>query len=333
MESLRTKLLITGTPAWIVKLVKYLLRLQTRKPVLGIGTTFDIRKAVAEIVVIAVVFYSLVGAPWMTVAAIVTVGFITLRIRDLLIHPAQGTVDETATDALVMAAAVAMSQAYFTVKLPAAAMLPTIALLQGIGLSMLGVAGVRQFCHGLTPNNDPQQRPEFRVFSAALRINMMFGLAYSLPFMSNVEAVRGGDIRDFVLPAVALISFRITHRLQQETDRSAIFENLAEYTLFIDPAKLEAAAKADSLPKPPNGLPKTWPVACFNAVFVASTLSLLGIASWRWVVGDGASVHWGQLAANFIGLAIMMPAWKIITHLNKAVADLLKQSAKPADLI
>jgi hypothetical protein len=234
---------------------------------------------------------------------------------------------------MVMAGAVAMSQAYFAVKLPGGAMLPTIQLLQGIGLSMLGVVAARQFFHGLTPNNDPQQRPEFRVFSAALRINLMFGLAYCLLFISNLEAVSGGHIRDFVLPAVALISFRVAHRLQQETDRSAIFENLAALSILIDPAKLEAEVKADSLPKPPNGLPKTWPVACFNAVFVASTLSLLGLEGWRWVAGDGPSVHWRQLAANFIGLAVMIPVWRIITHLNKAVADLLKQSAKKDDLI
>jgi hypothetical protein len=159
----------------------------------GIGTTYDPRKIVGEIVLLGISFYSL---PWPTLAAVMTTGFGALRLRDQWIHPAKGTLDEAATDALVMASAIMSMQAYFLVNSPAFAAVNLIGLLRGSGLAMILVTPWRLFFHALTPSNDPLQRGEFVVFSAAVRVNIMSSAAVLLIMMSNVEAVPGGHLRD-----------------------------------------------------------------------------------------------------------------------------------------
>jgi hypothetical protein len=115
-----------------------------------------------------------------------------------------GSAGDAATDSLVTTAVVALSQVCLLRAYPPAVM-PGLPMVQGIALGMLLVAFWRLFCQLHTPFQNPQQRPEFRVFSSALRINVMFFVASVASLMAGIEAVQDtGHIRNVLLGVLFL---------------------------------------------------------------------------------------------------------------------------------
>jgi len=310
-------------PAWIIKIIEKRMAAAARKRALGIGTTYDPRKAIGEACLFGLAF---LGAPWRAVLAVITVAFGTLRMRDQWIHPAKGTAAEAATDALVTAAGVVMSQAYFLVKSPSFAIADGMQLAHGAGIGMMVVTAVRMAFHLLTPKNDPHQLDEFRIFRAALRINVMVVVAVALVAVSNVQAVPGGHMRDFMMCTIPVISCGIMLRLGRSYDGSLIWEAAGKFSIFTDPVREEADRAAGSLPEPAPELSSSDRFTiCAQAVFVISLLMPIGIAAWRWWSGEASSVDWWQLWANLIVLIVLLPVWRIITYINAAIALLLNR--------
>ncbi len=92
-------------PEWIVKLVFLLLSRQQKRQK-TFAAAFDLTKAAGEVCLLIIAF---LGTPLRAMVAILTVGFATLRARDLRIHPAEGTPAEAATDMCALAAMLVMS--------------------------------------------------------------------------------------------------------------------------------------------------------------------------------------------------------------------------------
>jgi hypothetical protein len=318
MENSGSSKCAKNTPAWIVWIVNYLARPTKRTPALGIGTTYDPRKMILEILAFYVAFHD---SPWPAVAAIITVGFGVLRVRDLQIHPAKGDALELTNDTFAMAALVAVSQLYFVVKEPVWATPNVTNLMYGLGLSIMLIFTVRALFHLSTPANDPHQLPEFRLYRAALRINVMAWLSVCLIAGANLQAVPGSHNRDFLVTVLIWTTFAVVFAAQKNSNRSVFWEAVGAYSIFTDPVLMELDMKTETLPK-------TSKAVCFQAVFVMSTVLTLGIGLWRWAFGDASQVHWPRLASGFVALIILMPLWRIVAHLNAVTAERLSQSAK-----
>jgi len=292
-----------------------------RKPGWGFGTTYDPRKAIGEAVALGCCF---LGTEWRAVLAIVAVAFIALRMRDWFIHPAKATVSEAATDTLVMAVAIIFSQLYFVaVQSPFAVNRPQ-ELSHGVGWGMLWIFTGRLWFHLQTPHNDFQQEPEMRVFRAAARINIMFGLAVCFIVGSSLQAVPGSGLRDRILSLALVIPASIIRRLLTDS----YFLPDPVLLSIKDPVTVEMENRVASLPRL---LPGKQPysmrtVFLFVLIFLGSIFSSTGIALWRLWNGQGASVNWVHLITNLIGLAILAPLWWMIMEFNAGTAQMIQQS-------
>lgn len=247
-------------------------------------------------------------------------------MRDWFIHPAKATVAEAATDTLVMAVAIIVSQLYFVaVQSPFAVNTPP-ELSHGVGWSMLGIFTWRLWFHLQTARNDFQQEPEMRVFRNAARLTIMLGLAIAFIVGSGLQAMPGSPLRDQVLAATLMISAGIIRRLLTDS-----YLLPGPVLLSIkDPVTVEMD---DSVAALPRLLPGKQPyskrtVLSFVLIFLGSVFSSTGIALWRLWTGHGADVNWVHLFTNLIGLAILAPLWWMMMEFNTGTAQMVQKSVE-----
>jgi hypothetical protein len=307
--------------AFVGRAVEKLITDAKRKPGWGFGTTYDPRKAIGEAVLLGWCF---LGNDWHAVLAIVAIAFIALRMRDWSIHPTKATVAEAATDTLVMAVAIIVSQLYFVaVQSPFAVNTPQ-ELSHGVGWGMLWIFTARLWFHLQTAHNDFQQQPEMRVFRTAARLTIMLGLAVSFVVGSGLQAVPGSHVRDQLLALALIVPASVIRRI------------LTGSPLLPDPVLLSikdpvGAEMRNSVAPLPRLLPGKQPysmgtVFLFVLIFLGSVFSSTGIALWRLWTGQGADVNWVQLITNLIGLAILAPLWWMILEFNSGTALMVQKA-------
>jgi hypothetical protein len=260
--------------------------------------------------------------------AILTVGFATLRARDLRIHPAEGTPAEAATDMCALAAMLFISQVYFSVYSPTFATEHASDVFHGIALAMPLIFTWRLFFHLYTPKNDPRNRPAYRVFRAMFRVTAMWFVVVWFLAASNADAVPGGHVRDFLLAWVPLVAAGIARRLITG-ERLVMWETAGTFTLFTDPEVQEIHARSVLLPGSEPKAPRRGAAMFFQMVAIISLLVPIGVALWRLGFGDPSNVKWMRLAANAITLAVILPAWRLLRYFNAVTGEIMRQSIRP----
>jgi hypothetical protein len=285
----------------------------------GFGTTYDPRKALLEASALGLAF---LGTDWHAVLAIVTVGFLALRTRDRIIHPTKATVAEAATDILIMAVSIVVTQLYFVAQNSIFAVNTPPELAHGVGLGMILVFTARFIFHVHTPHNDLHNEPEMRVVRAATRVTVTFGLAVSFIVGSGVQAVPGSGLRDGILGLTLMVSAALIRRLLTDS-------YLLPAPVFLsikDPVTVEMTNSVSALPRRLSGkLPYSMPkVLLFVLIFLGSVFTTTGIALWRLWIGQAFDVNWIQVVTNLIALVILAPAWWLIMEINATTAKIVK---------
>jgi len=222
-----------STQKWVTKMVQELGPSRKRKQILGIGTTYDPRKAIGEV---CLLLFSLVGTPWRALLAMITVAFGVLRVRDWQIHPAKATAAEAATDGLAMGACMLLSQIYFHVQSPSFAATNFTEVRHGVGLSMVAITTWRLIFHLATSKNDAQAEPEYRVFSAAVRVIALIWTAVQFTIATSLQAVPdAGHARDLLLGYTTMGSLIVLYRLRKKSGGSFFWDVPREKPLSSDP--------------------------------------------------------------------------------------------------
>jgi hypothetical protein len=292
-----------------------------QNPETGIGTTHDPRKQLLQAIAIGAAF---LGAQWQAVLAVVSVSFLTLLARDRIIHPAKGTPKETTTDCFVMAVAILTSQVYFyNVHSMFAVDYPPI-LGRGIAFSMLFVFALRTAFHLNTPNNDPQKDPDFRLFRATARINIMWWLSGGFIIGSCAQAVPGSHFRDQMLGLGYMLPAQVLLRLIMDPEPL----DLVILDLHSDPAVKELQGRADRLfrPVPMKNLQFPRTTVLVSIVAILALFSTTGIAIYRLFTGQGANVNWLQLLVCLGGVGALALVWLVIMEMNKRTANMLEKA-------
>ena len=287
----------------------------------GMVAAFDFKKVVGEAILLFV--FAFWGAPLEPRIAATVVALVTLRLRDAYVYYLVGSAGDAATDGLVMIAVTAMSQVYLLTAYPPA-VLPALPLVQGIAFGMLLVVFWRLFCQLQTPFHNPQTRPEFRVFSSALRINFMFCAACVASLMVGIAAVPDtGQARDGMLGLLLGVSFFLIMVFKKNFMGSLLWGRIGAGSILANPIKEELERKKDALPTPLPARPS-------RGMIVAMRFQLLSwlvigapveIAVWRWAAHSTQPVIWplvGLESLTWIALAFL---WTRIKELNsKAVS-------------
>lgn len=301
------------TTAWCGRTVDKLMNSSGHLP--GIGTIHDPRKMIGEVCCLMVAF---LGTPSMVVAAIIIAAFATLRARDLTYHP-KATAIEAATDALVTASAIVLSQIYLAFRYPNFATLQVSELAHGTGLALLLIAAWRLFFHLHTLITDPEQLAELRMFRTAFRISVMLALAAWFVGGSNAIAVPIGHFETKVLAWAMTLAMILSCKLQMKSGRLFASETDGAATVFTDQAGQAIENRAGVLPL--RGLKRFWrngAVGFCRTVFVCTVMFPMFIAVWRLFFGDATGIHWAQLGANIAAMAALFPLWRVITAFNAA---------------
>lgn len=312
-------------PAWVLAVVEKLLVMFKDRPVKGIWSIIDMYKVIPTIIFIV---FSLWGTPWRPVLAMVVAALGALMVRDIQMHNVD--TDEpggvAATDGLVMATAMIGSQIYFHFASPAFSTSYITQATAGTALSMYTVSLWRLLVYLLTPKNDPRKLPEYRLFSTAVRFNACLLFGAWLIAGSNLQSVPGSHLRDLLLGPWPVLFMALSCRYQLKYGR--LFFNGTEGTETLKVLSEEAykGDRGDALPLPIYTGDAFW-VAFYRILFVADVMLPDGIAIWRWLSGDTAGIRWGQLLANAIMFAILIPLWHIVTWFNLAVAALMRREA------
>jgi hypothetical protein len=308
---------------WIVNLIMFMLsRQHNRQKTFAVA--FDLMKAAGELCLLIIAF---LGTPMRAMAAILTVGFGTLRARDLRIHPAEGTPAEAATDSLALAAMLAMSQVYLAGHSPSFATDHASDMIHGVALAMPLIFSWRLFFHLCTPKNDPGNRPAYRVFRAMRRVTVMWFAAVWFLAGSNAQAVPGGHLRDFLLAWVPGMAAGLARRLL--TDRPLVTSDTpGTFTIFTDPEVQEIKDSSVLLPGSETQLPRTGKILFFQIVTAISLLMPIAIALWRFGFGDPSNIKWMTLTANAIAFALILPAWKLLKMFNDVTGEIMRQSIR-----
>jgi hypothetical protein len=311
----------SAPPEWIVKLV-FLMLLRQHRRKKTFAAAFDLMKAGGELCLLVVGF---LGTPLRAMVAIVTVGFGVLRVRDMRIHPAEGTPGEAATDVLALAAILVLSQAYLAFNSPALATEHLSDLLHGVAIATPLIFIWRLFFHLCTTKSDPRNRPTYRVFRTMFRVTAMWIVTVWFLAASNAQAVPGGHLRDFLLVAGPPIAASIARRLTTG-ERLALWETPGTFTLFTDPEVQEIQARSVLLPGSEPDKPLTAGAIFFQIVTVVSLMTPIGIALWRFGFGDPSNIKWAELTANAIAFALLLPALKVLRYFNAIVGEIMRQS-------
>jgi hypothetical protein len=316
-------------PAWVVNSVEVLMSLFKQQKANGIWAVIQWKKMISEACLIVMCFW---GTAWRPMLAILVAGLGALRVRDIQVRSSWEPAAEAATDGLVMATAMIVSQLYFVATNPAFATLHSSELAHGVALSLMTVAGWRLIMDLCSKANDLGKLAEFKVFRAALRVHVLLMTAAVLIAIANENAVPGGIVRNAFLAAMTLISMGVSCRYQKKSGR--LFFNGTDGTMTIMTYEPDADTdcKADSLPQPTSiATLKTSAdlrkAAFFRLLFVACVMSTTGIAVWRWFFGDPSNIRWGQLLANVVGFAFLITGWHIITYFNLATAAAMRREA------
>jgi hypothetical protein len=273
----------------------------------GIVKAFDFQKVFGE--AFALFFIAFAGAPLQPKIAVTVMALIVLRVRDAYGYYLLGSAGDAATDSLVMAAIVALSQVYLLRAYPPAVM-PALPMVQGIALGMLLVAFWRLYCQLQTPFHNPQKRPEFRIFSSTLRITFMFFVACAASLMAGTKAVPDtGHVRDGLLGVLVPGTIFVMMVLKKNVIGSLLWGKVTQGTIFTDPDQEESELKRSAL------------VAMrFRALAFTLLAAPVGIAVWRWGTGSPDPVLWPLVAMNFVSCIALLFLWTKIRQLNlKAV--------------
>jgi hypothetical protein len=310
---------------WIEEMIETRLNREIKRGPFGIGTRFDPRKWLGEMCWF-VLF--MMAVEWGPKLAVMAVAFVVLRTRDLLTlrWPAKEHRAEAATDAILVACAAIILQAYFSIKAPQWAASNAFALLQGLGLSILGVAAFRTTFHLLI--EDPKRLPQARLVGAAARISFMWMMAVVATGFANAHAVPGTRTRDFILGIVTGKTLAIMCGMNGYLRR--LFGSIW-YWFRTLPARLrskewntdeELKTKMNDLPKRPDNWLAEWSQVMF--VFYMSITFF--IAVWRWWHGTDGNINWLQVWPDMIGLIPLMALFRFITLFNEAVQKRVEQS-------
>jgi hypothetical protein len=286
----------------------------------GIVSAFDFKKVFGEAFALFVVAFW--GAPLQPKIAVTVMALIALRPRDAYVYYRVGSAGDAATDGLVMTAVVALSQVYLLKAYPPAVM-PGLPMVLGSALGMLLVAFWRLFCQLHTPFDNPQKRPEFRVFSSALRINVMFFVACVASLMAGVEAVPDtGHLRNSLLAALFPVTICIMIKSRMNVMGSPLWGKVDAISIFAPLDQEESELKQEALPTPLPVKPSRGMIVAmrFQVLAIMIIGAPVGIAIWRWVTGSPEPVRWPQVAMNFVSWIALAFLWMEIKKLNfKAV--------------
>jgi hypothetical protein len=323
---------VPTAPAWVVNVIDKLMSLFKQEKANRIWAFIQWRKMIGEACLIVTCFW---GTAWRPMLAILVAALGALRVRDIQLESGERKLpegSEAATDGLMMAAAMIGSQLYFVWANPAFATLKLSELVHGVSLSLMTVAGWRLIVHLCSRKDDLRKLAEFKLFEAALRVNVLLMAAAMLIGFANQQAVPGGPIRNFVLHALTVISMGVSCRYQLKSGRLFFNGTDGTMTTMTYNAEADYDSRAESLPQPISMKSLKMSsdarkAAFFRLVFVGCVMSTTVIAIWRWFFGDPSNIRWGQLLANVIAFAILIPLWHVITYFNLATANLMRREA------
>lgn len=295
-----------------------------------IRRAFDIRLLAGEA---GVLYISFAVAPVLPSLILIAVALGALLLRDGYIHPAKGSPDEAATDAIVAATFIVAAQVLLGLAAPALA-LPAGVIVRGTAIGMLAVSTWRMIFRMKSPSMEPPG-PAVQSYQSAQRMNALWIAAtIALIFMNTGASPAQPPVMDFLLGAIPVVVLGIAHRLRlnrlgevaQKSAPLSLSGDAHKHVLSVKKRRLLCETDQRTLSKFP------WSQILENLFFVLLALPL-AVTLWIWFSGQpqAASIDWTQTGANLGAFVTLLALWVYIKKLNRRAARALQNEIDERD--
>ena len=291
-----------------------------------IRDSYDSRRVLGEVCVIYIAFS---GAPLLPLLIVVITALAAAFARDAYIHPARGTASEAATDGIVGATFLVVSQALLALIAPSM-VLDAALMLRGTLVGMAMMSGWRLVSRA-DPPRDPQRQELADRYDEIWRLNTLWMIGGLTLIASNLDAVPAvWTGRDFFLTFLPLTGFTLAYGLRAlreiplgkrlPSESLGLAGNPYRDQLDVKRAWLTGWRQNSAQHR---GVPKR--LADFSFAVAALPFA---IALWRWLTDDPAAalVDWGQVGTNLGAFVAMLLLWRVIRALNERTAEDLEDA-------
>jgi hypothetical protein len=269
--------------------------------------------------------FGILHTPTIPVVAFIAVGAIAMGCRDAWIQPAQGTFGEALMDALVVAWTLVGSELVFMLVAPALLM-PAGIFIPALVAGVVIASGCRLTAHRNQPSSLARKNQALRPFwRAAVIILLWWGACLLLQYV-NVDAVPGGEIRDFFIMPATMVCLPMALKLQGNSLSSLWWDPPVAKKQLADRLPQEMEKKEDML----DWSGKDFQSQMFQILFFVLLASLPAQAVWYKLTGAKVIVDWRQVFIDFAALIALASMWGEIKRISTDAAEQIREARRNA---